>query len=112
MMNHQDHEVDYNELLEKLQASLTNALTNQEYHRLLELDDAVKKCSEEAMKACDKNPALKPVIAVRLDELIKTYKKVVQICQHRSDELKIDLVKTNRKKQGAQNYLTVAGGSF
>ena len=48
---------DYSALLTKLHDAMGVAVENQEYHRLMDLDVAVRKCVGEAVAASEENPA-------------------------------------------------------
>lgn len=100
---------DYSALLSKLQQSIDNAVKQQEYHRLLELDIAVRKCVSEAVAASRENPEQKILIADRIQDLMGTYRNVSLACSEKSLELKAEFSRLNQSKKGAQQYLSVAG---
>ena len=104
---------NYAALLGKLRQSLSTAIDNQEYHRLMELDAAVNACVSEAV-ACvvDASSALsqaeQDALAQQIRALQTTYHKASQICVEKSAQLKAEYSKMNQSKKGAQNYLQVA----
>jgi hypothetical protein len=100
---------DYPSLLNKLRGSMTRAIHNQEYHRLMDLDIAVRQCVTQAMSACESNESLKKQVAGELQELLGTYRQVTETCQERSRALKSEAQQLGHSKKGAHQYLVVAG---
>lgn len=100
---------DYPQLLSKLRTSLSKAAHNQEYHRLMDLDLAVRQCVTQAMDASRDDPALKQQVAGELQELLVAYRQVTETCQERSRALKTEARQLNNSKRGAHQYLMVAG---
>lgn len=100
---------DYSALLTKLRKSMETAVHNQEYHRLIGLDVAVRQCVEEAMSECENNQNLKAKMAGQLQEILSVYKLVTQTCSEKSQDLKKEMQRLKHSKKGASQYLQVAG---
>lgn len=100
---------DYVKLLAKLKLSLSTAISNQEYHRLMELDAAVRACVSEAIGSCVGDDTAKAAIADQIKELMAVYRQVSLACTEKSAGLKKELQQLNQSKQGANRYLQVAG---
>ena len=101
--------VDYSVLLDKLQRSLETAINNQEYHRLVDLDVAVRECVEGAIKECERNSSLKEKLARQIKEILAIYKIITQTCSDKSQDLKKELHRLKHSQKGATQYLQVAG---
>lgn len=101
--------VDYPDLLAKLQESISRAVDNQEYHRLPELDLAVRSCVNKAVMASEGDSSARAAIAEQISDLMVTYKKVSKRCSEKSEELKSEFTKLKQSKRGASQYLSVAG---
>lgn len=99
---------NYPALLEKLQQSLDRALNNQEYHRLMDLDVAIRACVSEAVAMSDSDPDQKAAIAKSMESLMKSYRKVTEACSEKSQSLKAEFSKLSQSKKGAHQYLRVA----
>lgn len=110
-MANEQAEKNYPQLLCQLKLSLESAAAKQEYHRLLDLDNAVRMCATEAVSACAGNDSLSQRVAIEIKELMNVYKRVSQLCSDKSDSLKAEARKINYKKRGAQQYLNV-GSNF
>ena len=100
------HEVKLSQLCE----SLDRALKNQEYHRLLTLDEDIRRCVSDAVSGCAGNDdAAKQRVAQKIKALQALYSDAVTLCQERSFSLKSQLGKVKQGKSGANSYLQVAG---
>ena len=109
-MNIASSEKNYVQLLTDLKQSLESAIAKQQYHRLMEIDKAVRICTEEAVASSSGDEAMSQLIADRVKELMRLYKLVAQRCSEKSVSLQADIRKLNYKKKGAQQYLSVSAG--
>ncbi|MCG8670717.1 MAG: hypothetical protein MI867_14995 [Pseudomonadales bacterium] len=100
---------DYVELLKSLKASLDSAASNQEFHRLIDLDSAVRACVNEAIEASQKDEKLKRDIAGVIREIMPVYRNIALVCGERSQLLKTEMTQLKRSRKGATEYLSVYG---
>lgn len=102
---------DYPGLLSKLKDAIKSAASDQQYHRLPELDSAVRVCTAEATAACQNNEQLKVLVADQIKGLMEVYEMVARQCNERSEMYKNEARQLNRNKRGAQQYLNVVAQS-
>ena len=99
------HEAKLSQLCE----IMTQALRNQEYHRLLALDSDIRQCVSDAVNNCADNDALKERVAQKIKALQVLYSQAAELCRERSMSLKSQLGKVKQGKSGANSYLQIAG---
>ncbi len=102
-------DIDYVSLLTRLQKSLTQAIAQQEYHRLLELDKAVRQCVSEAVARGQNDRELAAQVAQKIKELLPVYQLVAQVCSEKSAAIKKELCQVKQTRKGASQYLSIAG---
>ena len=102
---------NYSEMLENAIHSLSSAVQNQEFHKLLQLDKAIRLQTSECVEACKGNEALAREITPRLHQLIGLYREVSAVCSEKSAQIKRELCQVQQNKRNTNVYLNVASRS-
>lgn len=86
--------------LETTGNALREALANQDWATIGELDQQCRQVVEEAMIEVRDEDALR----ARMQELLELYRELVQICQSEQQRLAGELIQLNQSHQGAKVY--------
>ncbi|MBM7059565.1 flagellar protein FliT [Pseudomonas sp. UL073] len=89
------------QFLEETGSALRNALANQDWAAIGELDLQCRQAVEDAM--------VEPVrdeeqLRARMGELLELYRELVAVCQGEQSRLAGELLQLNQSRQGAKVY--------
>lgn len=87
--------------LQETGSALRNALANQDWAAIGELDQQCRQAVDEAMV---ESVSDEEVLRARMQELLDLYRELVSVCQAEQQRLAAELVQLNQSQQGAKVY--------
>jgi len=87
--------------LEATGSALRNALANQDWSAIGELDQQCRQVVDEAMVEAVRDEGM---LRTRMQELLDLYRELVAVCQAEQQRLAGELVQLNQSRQGAKVY--------
>ncbi|HEX5840992.1 MAG TPA: flagellar protein FliT [Pseudomonas sp.] len=87
--------------LQETGSALRNALANQDWAAIGELDQQCRQAVDEAMVESVND---EEVLRARMQELLDLYRELVSVCQAEQQRLAAELVQLNQSQQGAKVY--------
>lgn len=95
--------------LRQLRTRFLEAVTNQEFHKLAQIDDCIRDTVEALVPVVKGNSKLSEVLSLELKNLKSVYREAGERCAKRSLELKVEYNNALVSKKSAIQYLDVAG---
>lgn len=95
--------------LRQLKTKFLEAVINQEFHKLAQLDEHIRDTVEALVPVVKGNTKLSEVLSSELKNLKNVYKEAGERCEKRSLELKVEYNNALMSKKSAIQYLDVAG---
>lgn len=95
--------------LRQLKTRFLEAVSNQEYHKLSQLDENIRNTVEALVPVVKGNARLSEVLSLELQNLKSVYREAGEQCEKRSSELKAEYSSALINKKSAIQYLDVAG---
>lgn len=97
--------------LTRLKAELEGAISNQEYHKFLGIDEGIRDAVAQLTPLASKSIRLSELLSKELNDLKSIYESAVNRCTEQSDELKKEYQSVMSSKKAANKYLDV-GSKF
>jgi len=93
-----------------LRQRLEGALSEQQYHLLLVLDQEIKDCVQKTVSLLQDKPGAGDTSQLKneLEKLMGVYREVISRCGERSSQLKDECITLKNTKYGAVKYLDIA----
>lgn len=93
--------------LTRLKQELVGAISNQEYHKFLGIDEGIRSAVSELTPLANKSIRLSELLSNELNDLKVIYESAVVRCTEQSDELKKEYQAVMSSKNAANKYLDV-----